>query len=61
MMHRKIGALIFTIAILFVGLTIANSQDDNLEDMKRENNGPVLPTVDNIVQASKENMDLIFS
>ena len=41
-------------------LTSANSQDDNLADKMRADTGPELPTVDNIVQASADNLDLLI-
>ena len=71
-MTRKIcngGMLLQLLALLLVASSLlvvpssANSQDDNLEDKLRgtENQGPQLPTVDNIVQASKDNLDLILT
>ena len=35
----------------------ANSQDENLEKI---DTGPELPTIDNIVQASNDNIDILL-
>ena len=47
--------------LIFVGLISAHSQDDNIEDLLNPKpKGPELPTIDNIVQASGDNIDLIL-
>ena len=54
------SVLLLAFFVCFVTLANGNSQDDNLEDKMRKS-GPELPTIDNIVQASKDNIDLILS
>ena len=54
-------SVLVSAAILLVSMTKANSQDDNLEDKMRGVTGPELPTIDNIVQVSGENLDLLLA
>lgn len=54
-------SVLVSAAISLVSMTTANSQDDNLEDKMRGVTGPELPTIDNIVQASGDNLDLLLA
>ena len=58
-----ISKIVSALGVLMISLAVvsmANSQDDNLADKMREKTGPELPTIDNIVQASKENIDILL-
>ena len=53
-------SVLLSVILLISQQVAAHSQDDNLADKLKESQGPQLPTQDNIVQASGDNLDLLL-